>query len=115
MADALNDTKKIVRPLELTRGEDFQLIVRPQSGLFQTGTTARIDFFTDPDAGSVTASWSASVSTAQAVWKVESEVADLVKVGTAYLLYFSFPGSPRIDFCRAYGNVVRAQPRSKIS
>lgn len=112
---ALNDSKKIVRPLELTRGEDFQLIVKPPSGgLYQTGTTARIDFYTDPDAGAVTASWSATVSTAQAVWKVESEVADLVKAGTAYLLYFSFPGSPRSDFCRAYGNVVRAQPRSKV-
>ena len=98
--------------LRLTRGQDFQQIITPpEYETFPPGTTARIDFFTEPTKGAVIASWPAVVTTDKAVWRQESEVADLIAARTSFYLYFSFPDSPRVDYCRFYGKVERKQPR----
>ena len=57
--------------LRLTRGQDFQQIITPpEYETFPPGTTARIDFYSNPTSGSVIASWpahSCSVSHGSAV------------------------------------------------
>lgn len=112
MTEPLGKTDQDSVKLLLTRGQDFQQIIKPPgSKKFPAGTTARIDFFTDPASGAVAASWPATVTLTEATWRIESEAADLIPDRTAYYLYFSFPDTPRVDYCRFYGNVQRKQPR----
>lgn len=111
MTEPLGKVDQESRKLWLTRGQDFQQIIKPPVGqTFPAGTTARIDFYTDPDQGTVLMSWAATVTTGEARWRQESEVADTIADRTPYYLYFSFPDSPRTDYCRFYGNVQRRQP-----
>jgi hypothetical protein len=112
MTEPLGKVEQDSVKLWLTRGQDFQQVIKPPTGqTFPNGTTARIDFYTDPDKGAVLTSWSATVTTGEARWRQESEVVDAIPDRTPYYLYFSFPDSPRTDYCRFYGNVQRKQPR----
>ncbi|MBY4212921.1 hypothetical protein HQO42_15130 [Rhodococcus fascians] len=112
MTEPLGKVDQDVVKLRLTRGQDFQQIITPPEGeVFPAGTTARIDFFSEPAKGAVLTSWPAVVTAGEAKWRQESEVADLIADRTSYYLYFSFPDSPRVDYCRFYGKVERKQPR----
>ena len=113
MTEPLGKVEQESRKLWLTRGQDFQQIIKPPPGqTFPAGTTARIEFYTDPDAGPVASTWTAAVTLGEARWREEAEVADAIPDRTPYYLYFSFPDSPRTDYCRFYGNVQRKQPRA---
>lgn len=113
MTEPLGKVNQQYRKLWLTRGQDFQQIINPPEGeMFPAGTTARIDFYTEPNAGPLLTSWAATVTNTEATWRQESEVADTIPDRTAYYLYISFPETPRAEYCPAYGNVQRKQPRS---
>ncbi len=101
------------KPLPLTRGQDYAVIVKPKGGgTFPPDTRAKIVFYLDPTSGDPIATWTATVDRLQAVWREESEVADEIPDRAAYYMYFSFPDSPRLDLCRFYGQVSRRQPAS---
>lgn len=100
------------KSLPFTRGQDFVMIIKPKTGGFPPDTRARIDFYLEPTKGAPIATYTATVDTAEAVFREESELADEIPDRAAYFLYFSFPDSPRLDLCKYYGQVTRKQPTS---
>lgn len=112
METQLGEVEQEVKKLYLTRGQDFQQVIKPVPGkTFPAGTSAKIVFYKNPTSGVPIATWDAVVTNSEARWRQESEVADMIADRTAYFLYFSFPDSPRTDNCRFYGLVQRKQPR----
>jgi hypothetical protein len=95
------------RPLVLTKGADFIQELTPEAGEFPAGTTAKI--VVSSDTGTVLATWNATVTVNKISWQIEAEEADVIPVRSPYRLYLSFPGAPRLDYCRYYGAINRKE------
>lgn len=95
------------RPLILTKGADFVQRLTPEGSPFPDGTTAKI--VVTSDAGTVLATWDAVFTPTLLSWQVEAENADAIPNRSTYRLYLSFPGAPRLDYCRYYGTINRKE------
>jgi hypothetical protein len=94
----------ITETLVLVDGQDFVHDIFPPAGEeIPAATTADLKFY-DPS-GDVSATWSASVSSAAIAWNVSSALADTIAIPSSFRIYVHY--SDGADFCWFQGQVTR--------
>ncbi|QIS16587.1 DUF7264 domain-containing protein [Nocardia arthritidis] len=98
----------INRTLVLSKGADFVHTVALADGPgFPTGTAVRIILLDATE--TVLDTWSAVLTTTEARFVIQSELADLIPAGAKYRLYVSYPTTPTTEYLWFYGAVRRKQ------
>lgn len=101
----------VVKPLILSAGADYELVLEPETGTYPVGMTGRIGFYAtaDTDAAEIDSWDSTTATTSELSWRVESEVADEIPKGLFYRLYAIFDETPTLERCWYRGKVQRKQ------
>lgn len=97
--------------LVLTQGADFTQVIRTvEFEQFPVDTAVMIRFYNDANDTTPFATWEADVTSRQAEWRVESELADAIPDRTPFRLYVSYPEEPTtLEHCWFAGRVARKQ------
>lgn len=96
------------RTLVLSKGADFLHTVALADGaVFPDGTTARIALLDTTE--KVLDTWTAVVTTTEAKFVIQAELADAIPAGAKYRLYVAYPTTPTTEYLWFYGAVRRKQ------